>query len=238
VILAIETSSALGSVALGVDECDAGERVVARRFLRRQRAHAAELMPAVVELLDEVGVDRRELEGVVAGAGPGSFTGVRVAAATAKGLVRVLDLPLWAISSLAAGAATGDLRLPALEGEPLPGEGRDRPRCVLFDARDGRVYAACYRFSGDGVETLLEPWPTRIDELLERELPEDVLFLGDGALRHRGALEERGREVGGPPAGTPTADGLLRVRSLGAGASRVPDAGRWEPEYVRPWRPG
>jgi tRNA threonylcarbamoyladenosine biosynthesis protein TsaB len=70
---------------------------------------------------------------VIVGAGPGSFTGVRVAAATARGLAHGLGVPLYAYSSLAAVAME---------------TGLDGNVCALFDARRGEVYAACYESSG------------------------------------------------------------------------------------------
>ena len=81
ILLAMDTSTALGTVAVAC-----GREVLARAELGEQRTHASGLVPAIAEVLDEAGVDREELSGVVVGSGPGSFTGVRVAAATAKGL--------------------------------------------------------------------------------------------------------------------------------------------------------
>ncbi|NIP58093.1 MAG: tRNA (adenosine(37)-N6)-threonylcarbamoyltransferase complex dimerization subunit type 1 TsaB, partial [Gemmatimonadetes bacterium] len=165
-ILALDTSTRLGSVAVGTEE---GE-VRARRFLPRQRAHAEELVPGIVDVLDRAGTDRRQLTGVVVGAGPGSFTGVRVAAATAKGLVRALGIPLWASSSLEAGAVTAGLRVPKLGGDvSLPPDAAGRPLRVLFDARRDRVYAAAYRTGASGIETLAAPRATTVDGVLASE---------------------------------------------------------------------
>ena len=82
---------------------------------------------------------------LLVGAGPGSFTGIRVGVGTAKGMAWALGIPLWAFSSLAGAAA-------AVEVEPI------RPRAVLFDARGDRLYAAAYRIQdgthGDSPRTL------------------------------------------------------------------------------------
>ena len=93
--LALDTSTPLGSVCVGV-----GSRVVARDVIHGQGSHSSDLIPTVGRVLQEAGADLSELAGLVVGAGPGSFTGVRVAAATAKGLAHALDIPLWAVSSL------------------------------------------------------------------------------------------------------------------------------------------
>lgn len=231
-ILALDTSTRLGSVAVGTEEGDVG----ARRFLPRQRAHAEELVPGIVEVLDRAGTDRRALTGVIVGAGPGSFTGVRVAAATAKGLVRALGIPLWAVSSLEAGALTAGLRVPGLGGKvTLPPDWEERPRQVLFDARRGRVYAATYRVGASKIETLVAPRAATVDGVLASEPDPGTLFCGSGALRHRERLEEAGFTVLDEPAGTPTADALLWIRAVEPGRDPLHDPGRWEPDYVREW---
>ena len=158
--------------------------VAAQRFLTTPSAHASGLIPAVRAVLAEAGASREELEGVAVGAGPGSFTGARIGAAAAKGLASALRLPLYATSSLRAaafavetldtgpnagalppelfgpkeelaahGAAAGPL--PVLPS-PLP-RSRREIRYVLFDARGGRVYGACYDVGADGPAEVVAP---------------------------------------------------------------------------------
>src|SRR5687768_511537 len=138
--LALETSGPLGSVAVGT-----GTRVLARGFLDRQGRHAAEVIPRISACLAEARVAIRDLTGVVVGAGPGSFTGVRVAAATAKGIAHALHIPLWPFSSLEAAAVAERVitSLPGLQSGSPPARA-EQARYVLFDARGDRVYAACY----------------------------------------------------------------------------------------------
>lgn len=238
IVLAFDTSSSLGSVALG--DGDAG--VLARRFLREQGGHAAALIPAIRDVLNEAGIARSSLDRVVVGAGPGSFTGLRVAAATAKGLVRSLGIPLWAISSLAAGAVTGRLRIPGLDSPSTELRDMDLPRFVLFDARSDRIYGACFRVTNAGLEVLRPPFAGRLGDVLREGPPRDALFCGGGARRHQGSIEEAGYRVLPAPAGIPTADGLLHVLQLGVEdrgvMGEVDEPGRWEPSYLRPWKPG
>lgn len=246
--LAFDTATALGSVAVAVR----GE-VVARVFLEDQRAHAARLVPSIRQVLDAGGVELEEVEEVVVGSGPGSFTGVRVAAATAKGLVRALGVPLRAFSSLAAAALGPELELPRAPAEKLSrvlrigeegGEVADLPapdqlRCVLFDARGGRIYGACYRVRARRApDEVRAPWAGRIEDVLDGDLPPMTRFAGDGAYRHRTFLEDEGFRVLSPPVGVPTADGLLFLASLAAATGRVREPGRWEPDYLRPWADG
>jgi tRNA threonylcarbamoyladenosine biosynthesis protein TsaB len=227
--LALDTSGPLGSVALG-----SGARVLARGFLDRQGRHAAEMIPRISECLSEAGAAMADLAGVVVGAGPGSFTGVRVAAATAKGIAHALRIPLWPFSSLEA-AAVSERVISALPGLPsgAPPARTDRARYVLFDARGDRVYAACYELRAEGVEEVIPPHATRIRALLEEDVPPGTWFAGDGAVRHESMLRSAGHAVLPPPAGMPTADGLLHLLSLHPERGPAPDPGRWEPDYVK-----
>lgn len=211
--LALDTSTPTGSVAVS-----RGSEIVARAVLTRQAAHASGLVPAVDEALSAAGVDRRAVDGVVVGEGPGSFTGVRVAAATAKGLSRALGRPLWAVSSLAAEA------LAAADGAPV--------RYVLFDARAERVYGACYGVGSARIETLVEPHAAELRDLLE-DVPGGAVFCGDGAENHRALIEGAGFEVASADEGSCRADGLIRYLHRHPDARPVEDLRSWEPAYVR-----
>ena len=220
--LAFDTSTPLGSVCVGV-----GPRVVAGRALRGQGSHSSDLIPTIDAVLQEAGADLSDLTGLVVGAGPGSFTGVRVAAATAKGLAHALDIPLWAISSLEAGAAAVDV-----DGVgSLSEEERTWPRYVLFDARSDRVYGACYRPIESGLEVLVPPHSTTIGEVLGDTLL--AVFAGDGAQRHEDEIRGAGLALLPAPFGMPTAAGLLRAIAGTPSSEPVEDVARWQPEYLR-----
>jgi tRNA threonylcarbamoyladenosine biosynthesis protein TsaB len=215
--LAMDTSGPEGHVAVGE-----GGEVLSRARLDQQGQHAARLLPAVSATLEEANVDLDDLAGIVVGEGPGSFTGVRVAAATAKGLALALQLPLWAVSSLAAAALAdeGGRASPAL-------------RYVLFDARADRVYAACYGVGGIGIETLIPPHAGTVRGILASGIPGGAVFVGSGAVRHRAAIESTGFEVLGAPFGEPTAEALLRFMDLHPDAPSVPSPDQWEPDYLK-----
>jgi tRNA A37 threonylcarbamoyladenosine modification protein TsaB len=104
---------------------------------------------------------------------------------------------------------------------------------VLFDARGGRVYAAAYRAWEGGLEEVIAPRATGIGEVLADPLPERVSFAGDGALAHRDRIERAGFEVLGPPAGIPTADGLIRLMGDPRWGRPLSDQAEWEPDYLR-----
>ena len=219
--LALETSGAVGTVAVGT----ANGTVLAEVRLDERRQHAARLVPAVGEALEAAGVDRSDLDGVVVGEGPGSFTGVRVAAATAKGLARSLGIPLRTVSSLLAAA---------LAEEEDGGEGAHPAlRYVLFDARGDRVYGACYGVGSAGVETLVPPHGGTLRDVLSEDVPGGAVFVGEGAQRHEGPIRGAGFEVAGPPRGRPTALALLRYLALHPDTAPVEGLATWEPAYVR-----
>ena len=193
------------------------------------------MLGAVEDALERAGARVAELSGVVVGAGPGSFTGVRIAAATAKGFAHALDVPLWAFSSLAA-AAVSDLVLPEGAGPEAwgPRGGLDSPlqRWVVFDARGERVYAARYRQEGGRWEEVAPPRALLIGQVLSASDAVGVAFAGDGALRHRERIVAAGFTVLEPPAGVPTADGLVHLLTHHAPAP-LADPGGWEPDYLR-----
>jgi tRNA threonylcarbamoyladenosine biosynthesis protein TsaB len=206
---AIETATDSGSIALG-----SGAAVIAEVVIGARTRHAEALLPALDFMLRTAGLARRDIAGVVVGAGPGSFTGVRVAAATARGLAHGLGVPLYAYSSLAALAVAAGVT------------GRV---CPLFDARRGEVYAACYDVDAAGaVREVMTPAALSTAELLERMRGEDAVYVGEGAERYAAALGIA------PRAGlAPRASALLRLAAAdGAGAGLVSGAA-WEPSYLR-----
>ena len=215
--LGFDTSGATGSVAVAQ-----GADVLARATLGERGEHASRLVLTIAGVLEEAGVDRGELSGVVVGEGPGSFTGIRVAAATAKGLAHGLNCPIWAISSLAAVALS-------VEGSGI--------RYVLLDARGDRVYGACYAVGGNGVETIVPPHGGDLRDVLDHAVPPRAVFLGEGADRHRQAIEGAGFPVATGSVPYPSADGLFRYLALHPDASPVAAVALWEPRYIREWQP-
>jgi tRNA threonylcarbamoyladenosine biosynthesis protein TsaB len=214
-LLALDSSGRSAYVAVEVDG-----RVLAGETVSAQANASSALMPAVDRAVAAAGLRPRDVAAVVCGGGPGSFTGLRIAAATAKGIVRALGVPLYAYSGLMAAAAAHRVD--------------ERPVCALFDARNHEVYAGCWSFGGDCVrEEVLGVAALGIDELVERLRRLPVRFVGDGAALHRDALVA---EFGGDAVDVEDrslARGLLWLARAAADAGRVADAAAWEPEYVR-----
>ncbi len=214
-ILALDTSTGIGSVAVGE-----GERLLAEVVLRVGAGHSEALLPAVDFALCSAGFAPSDLTRVVVGGGPGSFTGLRIGAATAKGIVHALEVPLYAYSGLLATA--------------VGSWGAERPVCALFDARRREVYAACYRLQ-DGVEEIFPPEALSLDALLARFRDgEPPLFAGEAAVLHREEIERTlGARVAPLHQGLPRASALLWLLQVAPELGRIEDPVAWEPQYVR-----
>jgi tRNA threonylcarbamoyladenosine biosynthesis protein TsaB len=160
-VLALDSSTLGGSVAVGVDG-----RVVAERVLPNQAGASGTLLPNADEALRAAGLAPGDVAALVVGGGPGSFTGLRIAAATAKAVVRVRGVPLFAFSGLLGAAAAR--------------RGDGRPVCALFDARNREVYPGCWRFEA-GVRRRWRSRRSGWDDLVERFRGDPPLFTGEGA---------------------------------------------------------
>lgn len=134
-LLVLDTSTEWCSAALWLDGV-----IQARRVLAEQR-HSSLLLPMVDELLHAAGLTLRQLDGIAYGAGPGSFTGLRIACAVTQGLAFGADLPVAGVSTLESIAQQ---------------TGADRVLTVL-DARMAEVYWAAYRREGAGWRAVSEP---------------------------------------------------------------------------------
>lgn len=231
-LLALETSGTTGSVALAVEGV-----VRARRFLEQRGRHAALLPGAMEAVMSEAGCAWSDLVGVAVGSGPGSFTGVRVAAAAANGVAHARGVPVYPVSSLAAAAVAREA-LPTGVG-PWSDDADIAPpgvrvRRVLFDARQDRLFTAAFEVTEGGLRTLAPPTFARLDDVLGDARARDVgaVFCGDGARRHREALESAGFVVLSEPHGVPLADGVIEVLGRAPGSPSFP-AGSWAPDYLR-----
>lgn len=170
-ILALETSTDLGSCALWQD----GD--VSERLCPPGRPHSETLLPLLRELLAEAGIGFADLDAIAFGAGPGAFTGLRVACGVAQGLAVAAELPVLPVSTLQAlAAASGGERVLA-----------------LLDARMGEVYCAAYQRQGDEMCQLGEQ---RVVSPEGVEFPGGGIWLAAGnALAAYPSLRERAAQA-------------------------------------------
>jgi len=169
-ILAIDTSGPVCGVAV-MDE----QKVYSEFTAQNRNTHSASLMPMIEEALNAAGNSIGEMEAVAAVTGPGSFTGVRIGVATAKGLAHGAGIPCIPVDALEAlCASAGDF-----EGVI----------CPIQDARAGQVYGAAFlkeeRLTGDT--------PMRLEAFLDmvESMGEAFLFIGDGVPVHRETISAR-----------------------------------------------
>jgi len=201
ITLVLEASTYAGSAAV-ID----GTRVLAERAVAmRGREHEA-LMPAVAEVLADAGAGPGAIGRVICGAGPGSFTSLRIAGAIAKGIALAAVCPLVPVSSLALVVAS---REPFVPGRYL----------AAIDALRGEHYVALFEVDGTGDVSALGP-ELRVpsDDVLERAAAHEAVAVGPG---REGATHV-----------DPRASAAARLADL-LDRSEAADLARWEPAYGR-----
>lgn len=171
--LNIDTATEQASVCLSEDD-----RILDMQISADQKNHASFLQPAIQKLLQKTGIQLSEIDAVTVTGGPGSYTGLRVGLASAKGICFTLNKPLIIINTLEVMATA------AKEGESKEDKFLI---CPMIDARRMEVFTAVYNQS---LQPLMEPQPMIIDqhsfaELLEKQ---PILFFGSGAEKLKGIL--------------------------------------------------
>ena len=213
--LALDTATPFGSIAVGTSEGVIAEVAVGHR------RHAAATLPAAAEVLRLAGARFADLEGIVLADGPGSFTGLRIGFATAKGILH--EHPAIALRLAPSLLALAWGARPYVTGAVA----------ALYDALRGDVFAAVYAFGEGRLETRLAPCLVPPAELVGTQSP-PAIAVGDGAAVHASLmLEWTGRPPVGPPAGVPRAGALLELLAMPGATTLVEDPGAVEPTYGR-----
>ena len=178
-ILGLESSARSASAALSRDGA-----LLALAFQNSGLTHSRTLLPMAEDLLKNAGLTVGELDAVAVAHGPGSFTGVRIGVATAKGLCWGAGIPAAGVSTLEAMALSGGECAP--EGSVV---------CCAMDARREQIYNALFRFR-DGVPERLTPDRAIGLDALDAELAEQdapIWVMGDGAALCYDYLRKAGR---------------------------------------------
>ena len=248
-ILALDSSGLVASVAVMDDDV-----LVAEFTIQYKKTHSQTLVPMMDEIKKMIDLDLASLDAVAVAAGPGSFTGLRIGAATAKGLGLALDIPL--------------IEVPTLEGLAYNLYGVGGCICPIMDARRGQVYTGIYEFVKEEEKKGMQPgiespedareeeqkeglWPDgyamrtvqeqaafAIEEIagILNDLGREVIFLGDGVPVFR----ERMKEIMQVPYTlAPAHMNRQRAASIGALGSVYYAQGRFVsgeafvPEYLR-----
>jgi tRNA threonylcarbamoyladenosine biosynthesis protein TsaB len=173
-ILAIDTSQKTVSVAVVADEM-----LRADIFIKNGRHHSEILMPAVEQALRLAGLQPDEMDFFAVTIGPGSFTGLRIGAATIKGLALSTGKPVVGVSTLDALALNAVL------------VGRQMICCPMLDAQKNQIYTALYRpDTGPSLKRVTVEQVVDVDQWLE-DLKGDIFFLGDGAVKYAQRIHAR-----------------------------------------------
>lgn len=216
-ILALDTASSLGSVAL-LD----GERLVAETLLNVRATHSERLLGQIDQVLQAAELSLTDLDLIAVVRGPGSFTGLRIGLATAKGLAQAAGLPLLGVSALQVLA----MNLPLC---PMP-------ICAFLDARKKEVYSALFSWR-DGQPQLAGPQLVLPPAKALQRLEGEVALVGDGVALYRPLIDE----ILGARAHLPAiCHHQLRASAAAVLALRQFDpaldlaSARLEPLYIRP----
>ena len=220
-ILALDTATACCSLALTTGTMADGGVVLASLSLNSRITHSRRLIGAIDWLFAETEVDWAMIDGIAVGLGPGSFTGLRIGMATAKGLAATAGKPLLGVSTL-----------DVLAGNCLT----RRLICAAVDARKREVYIAFYRCDGAGLPRRVSAIQA-IDPLkLGVEISEPVMIVGDGVLVYGDHWRrELGEKVAFAPVGLHYPSAAV-LGLLGAGnlqMDRILDLETAVPLYVR-----
>ena len=173
-VLGIESSSLVASVALWKDDV-----IVAEYTVNYKKTHSQTLLPMLDEIVRMTQTDLKEIDAIALSNGPGSFTGLRIGSATAKGLGLALCKPIVEVGTVEATA--------------YQCFGYNGLICPIMDARRSQVYTGLYRYDARGAfSEVFGQCALGVEELVAKlvEYPEQVLLLGDGVPAYKEKIEE------------------------------------------------
>ena len=217
-LLAIETSSLVSSVALLQDQTLRAEFTTQARL-----THSEQLMPHIADMLQKAGVQKQQIDAVAVSIGPGSFTGLRIGLATAKGLAFAWNVPIIGVETPVSLAWNS--------------VGAADTLCVFIDAQKGNVYSSQYVWHGTTLETVQDveilPRQEALATLAEAGKP--VVFYGDGALKGRADIEGASPlfRLAPPTLVIPRAGSLALAAKVRLDAGDVDDCMTLTPAYKR-----
>ena len=215
-ILALDSSGLVASVAV-VEKIEEEEQVIAEYTVNYKKTHSQTLLPMLDTVSDMIELDLKTIDAIAVAGGPGSFTGLRIGSATAKGLGLAMNKPL--------------IHIPTLEGLAYNLCGTDAIVCPIMDARRGQVYTGIYEFCGNELVVLEDQMAISIEELGDhlKKYDKRIIFLGDGVPVFRARLtDEILADMNRQRAASV---GTLGLRYYAAGKTET--AMEHEPDYLR-----
>ena len=166
-ILAIDSSSMVATVAITTDGI-----LNAEYTINHKKTHSQTLLPMIAEIVKMIEIDMDSIDAVAITGGPGSYTGLRIGSATAKGIGLALNKPI--------------INVPTMDALAYNLYSSQYVICPIMDARRGQVYTGIYKFEETEMKTIKPQCIMMIDELIKEldTIKESVMFLGDGVDVH------------------------------------------------------
>ena len=226
-ILALDSSGIVASVAVVEDDT-----LLAEYTVNYKKTHSQTLLPMLDEIVKMTELELESIDAIAVAAGPGSFTGLRIGSATAKGLGLALKKPLVAVPTVDA------LAYNLYDAQGLI--------CPIMDARRRQVYTGLYQME-QGIHVQMEQQPMDMGDLAEElnRRGERVIFLGDGVPAYREMIQEMVKvpfefapaQMNRQRAASVAALGSLALKEEGDGcgyhSAFLVSAGEFNPDYLR-----
>ena len=173
-ILAIESSGLVASAAIATETT-----LLAEYTVNFKKTHSQTLLPMIEEIVSMLGIELKEIDAIAVAEGPGSFTGLRIGSATAKGLGLALNKPI--------------IPVPTTQGIAANIYGAEGILCPLMDAKRNQVYTGLYRYNKEGFTIVEDQLAISIEEIIEKvnKVGEPVTYLGDGIEVFSSILAEK-----------------------------------------------
>ena len=218
-ILAFDSSGMVASVAVAEDDNLIGEYTI-----NHKKTHSQTLLPMLDELAGMTELDLAAIDAIAVASGPGSFTGLRIGSATAKGLGQALGKPI--------------VEIPTIEGMAYNLYHSEGLICPLMDARRNQVYTGLYQWQDGVFQVVEEQMAVAIDEILSKvnQYNMPVIFLGDGVNVFADTIREK---ITVPCSFAPAHLNRQRASALAARAveyvkeGRIVTAQEHKPDYLR-----
>ena len=220
-MLGLDSSGGVAGIAIVEDDL-----LLAEYNVNYKKTHSQTLLPMLDEVRKMIELDMSTIDAIAVAGGPGSFTGLRIGSATAKGMGLALKKPL--------------IHIPTLEGLAYNLCHTSAIVCPIMDARRRQVYTGIYKFEGNKLIVLEDQMAISIEELGEklRAYDEEVIFLGDGVPVFKNDLVENilaGRNISFAPAHmnrqSAAALGTLAIQYFEEGKTET--AAEHQPDYLR-----
>lgn len=223
-ILAIDSSGLVASVAVVERREDCETKVLAEYTTNFKKTHSQTLLPMIDEITTLMELNLATIDAIAIAKGPGSFTGLRIGSATAKGLGYALKKPI--------------VEIPTVDGLAYQLYGVDGVICPMMDARRGQVYTGIYTFRNNQFRTIVAQKATSVEDIVKElnAMKQPVYLLGDGVDVNIAQIRQQATV---PVFVVPAFASRQRAAALGClavqeyEAGHVVEAAEHAPDYLR-----